>query len=113
MGAFVLQVTAKELGGDLAEFFQLFARCASVVPTAEANSCIEQLSNSLLPVVSQEKCEVRSSKFIAWLFFYTESCMFKTFNFLTQFYSHLFFRTVHFSDFFVSFSECLFSGWHL
>ena len=70
MCAFALQATTKELGRDLAEFFQLFARCASVVRTAEANTCIENISNNLLPVVSQEKCKVRISKFVVLLLFF-------------------------------------------
>ncbi|CAB3983805.1 telomere-associated RIF1 isoform X2 [Paramuricea clavata] len=50
-------VTTKELDRDLAEFFRLFYRCASLVPAAEANTCIEELSNTLLTVVTQEKCK--------------------------------------------------------
>lgn len=53
----IFQVTTKELDRDLAEFFRLFSRCASLVPAAEANSCIE-LSKSLLGLVTEEKCKV-------------------------------------------------------
>ena len=57
-----LQVTTKELDRDLAEFCRLFCRCASLVPAAEANTCIEELSNTLLTVVTQEKCKVSQYK---------------------------------------------------
>ena len=53
------KVTTKELDRDLAEFFRLFSRCASLVPAAEANTCINELSKSLLTLVTHEKCKVK------------------------------------------------------
>ena len=50
-------ITTRELDRDLAEFFRLFCRCSSLVPAAEANTCIEVLAKSLLTVVTQETCK--------------------------------------------------------
>ena len=54
----------KELDRDLSEFFKLFLRCASLVPAAEANACIEELSKSLLTIATQENCSKVSNTII-------------------------------------------------
>ena len=62
---FLIQGFGKEVSKTIAELYRSFSRAASLVPTAEANVCCEELCTMILSVEGDWSSKVRTFLWLA------------------------------------------------